>query len=677
MGIFRQFPYSNFHDMNMDEVIKIVKQMLEEWVEYQEKYEDLYTNINEAFNAFTADFNAFIENLRANYNDFIDSIDIEAEFRGAINSLINDGTFTRIVSPVVVDTTTEWLNTHITQPTTPVIDSSLTVSGAAADSKAAGDYLRELRDNLISYNDFNVVKDQPVPNSTTHNGVTFTWSNNHVVTMTGTASPAAFSNIYFNTGALPNGLYGGQSLDVRWNDANSYLNIIWYKNTALLKQENIQGYREIVIPEDANGCVIRVYVASGSSVNNVVNPVILTKGFNFNFKYVGVVGQNGYSLLTLPNNSIAIAEGSEADVPLANYSGYVFTFGNIVRGQMYIVHTNGRMYYRRATPSGMNWSYSDWIDMPMEWAFQSGSIRMITGAYTGDLNDATPNSVIINTGDATNAPTDGAGYCMTLGSRDNTATRIQLYYRYSDGATYYRRSLNMTWSDWNASSTGNTNSSLLSVGNSILSGSVWTESTQGDYIASYGDAPYSVIADSIGVPKEKVTHELHSSTGMLYDAGTGNFLNIIKSKSLVNVDAVLTHFWIQDMNNYPLGTLDSQANDGSLVGAVLELIRYIKSQNKAGQLIVCSVPPCSTIIKGDTVFTGVYGNGKSIAELDTMMAQLAAREKFIYINWQDLTFAKNWQELTWNGNNVHLSNAKYYRMLGAYAGGRASSHIHF
>lgn len=25
MGIFRQFPYSNFHELNMDEIIKILK----------------------------------------------------------------------------------------------------------------------------------------------------------------------------------------------------------------------------------------------------------------------------------------------------------------------------------------------------------------------------------------------------------------------------------------------------------------------------------------------------------------------------------------------------------------------------------------------------------------------------------------------------------------------------
>ena len=42
MGIFRQFPYSDFHEMNMDEIIKIVKELAEEWAAYQEKYQNLY-----------------------------------------------------------------------------------------------------------------------------------------------------------------------------------------------------------------------------------------------------------------------------------------------------------------------------------------------------------------------------------------------------------------------------------------------------------------------------------------------------------------------------------------------------------------------------------------------------------------------------------------------------------
>ena len=28
MGVFRQFPYSNFHEMNMDEIIKVIKTCL-------------------------------------------------------------------------------------------------------------------------------------------------------------------------------------------------------------------------------------------------------------------------------------------------------------------------------------------------------------------------------------------------------------------------------------------------------------------------------------------------------------------------------------------------------------------------------------------------------------------------------------------------------------------------
>ena len=39
---------------------------------------------------------------------------------------------------------TSWLAQHITQPTTPAIDTSLTVAGAAADAKAAGDALRKI-----------------------------------------------------------------------------------------------------------------------------------------------------------------------------------------------------------------------------------------------------------------------------------------------------------------------------------------------------------------------------------------------------------------------------------------------------------------------------------------------------------------------------------------------------
>lgn len=153
MGIFRQFPYTNFHEMNMDELIKIVRQLADDWVEYQEKWGNLYEDVATAFEAFKRDFNAFIAECDTEFNNFINSIDVDTEFRRALNSMVADGTFASIVAPIVQITTTNWLADHITQPTTPAIDTSLSIAGAAADAAATGhaDLLIRNNDRLHGY----------------------------------------------------------------------------------------------------------------------------------------------------------------------------------------------------------------------------------------------------------------------------------------------------------------------------------------------------------------------------------------------------------------------------------------------------------------------------------------------------------------------------------------------
>lgn len=48
---------------------------------------------------------------------------------------------------------TDWLADHITQPTTPAIDTSLTVAGAAADAKATGDAVNDLKSAMSEHKD--------------------------------------------------------------------------------------------------------------------------------------------------------------------------------------------------------------------------------------------------------------------------------------------------------------------------------------------------------------------------------------------------------------------------------------------------------------------------------------------------------------------------------------------
>lgn len=119
MGIFQQFPYSNFHEMNLDQIIKIMREMQDEWADTKAEW---------------ASYKDFIDNYFANLN-------LDEEVLKALQVLANNGTLKTIIDPTIATTTTEWLNEHIT-PTTPAIDDTLSISGAGADAKVTGDFIR-------------------------------------------------------------------------------------------------------------------------------------------------------------------------------------------------------------------------------------------------------------------------------------------------------------------------------------------------------------------------------------------------------------------------------------------------------------------------------------------------------------------------------------------------------
>lgn len=56
------------------------------------------------------------------------------------------------VEDAVASATGEWLTENITQPTTPAVDASLSVSGAAADAKKTGDEISELKRDITKTN---------------------------------------------------------------------------------------------------------------------------------------------------------------------------------------------------------------------------------------------------------------------------------------------------------------------------------------------------------------------------------------------------------------------------------------------------------------------------------------------------------------------------------------------
>lgn len=116
--------------------------------------DDMYTAFGQLQN-FT---NVSIDDLRTDYqnlvtyvNGYIASLDVQNEINHKLDAMALNGSLTVLMSPYIPDAVASWLSTHIT-PTTPVVDDTLTISGAAADAKVTGDEINGLKENIEDLN---------------------------------------------------------------------------------------------------------------------------------------------------------------------------------------------------------------------------------------------------------------------------------------------------------------------------------------------------------------------------------------------------------------------------------------------------------------------------------------------------------------------------------------------
>lgn len=129
MGIFQQFPYSNFHEMNLDQIIKIMREMQDEWENTKTEW---------------ASYKEFIDN-------YFENLDVSDEIRTVLYAMAADGTLNNISNPIIIQTVTDWLAAHVLTPTTPALDKTLLLANAAAESESVGIEFKK-RDTYLAIN---------------------------------------------------------------------------------------------------------------------------------------------------------------------------------------------------------------------------------------------------------------------------------------------------------------------------------------------------------------------------------------------------------------------------------------------------------------------------------------------------------------------------------------------
>lgn len=87
MGIFGQFPYSNFHDMNMDWVLRHMRELIDSWMEYNENWNTWQNDINAAFN-----------DLKEYVNTYFDNLDVQDEINNKLDEMLASGEFANILA---------------------------------------------------------------------------------------------------------------------------------------------------------------------------------------------------------------------------------------------------------------------------------------------------------------------------------------------------------------------------------------------------------------------------------------------------------------------------------------------------------------------------------------------------------------------------------------------------
>lgn len=116
----------------------------------ENKFVVLFKTVKEMFDAQDALVKSYKE-LYEFINTYFDNLDVQKEINKKLDDMSREGTLLNIIKPTVTNETTKWLASNMTNPSSPAVDKSLSVKGAAADAFMTGSLLSSLFSPNLNY----------------------------------------------------------------------------------------------------------------------------------------------------------------------------------------------------------------------------------------------------------------------------------------------------------------------------------------------------------------------------------------------------------------------------------------------------------------------------------------------------------------------------------------------
>lgn len=264
-------------------------------------------DLNNAFNSlqqYTNDtfdeFKSVYDELQTYVNTYFSGLDVQEEIDNKLDAMAANGTLTELISPFIPSLVSNWLATNIT-PTTPAVDKTLSISGAAADSLVVGNKTNELFNDLKTLAGNNYYTD---------------WNDNYAC-LTNTQDPVVLDPLTYLSA------FTCQIIDCTAGDVFSITgksDNTAYRVYAWLREDLTVGYQignhadltdEIIIaPDYASKLVVNTFQAVPHQIIKITSGDALKSSYvilNSAAKFVGIFTDAN----TLPTNSVVAVNNAD------------------------------------------------------------------------------------------------------------------------------------------------------------------------------------------------------------------------------------------------------------------------------------------------------------------------------------------------------------------------------